>query len=123
MINLRFPIVALALEATLAAAMAAQTGAPAPAHVPTHYEITLVPSDSGAHVLAEVETNWRLGSTEPIVFAMGQYGLAAFTAAAGPNGWVCDGYRVFVGNNQTDLSHSSRDYNANIKQIQLTEHR
>lgn len=67
MINPRILKVVLALEATIAAGVAAQTGAPAPAHVPTHYEIILVPSDAGAHVLAEVETNWRLGSTEPIV--------------------------------------------------------
>ena len=65
--NPRFLMVALVLGAADAGGTDAQTAAPAPAHVPTHYEITLVPSDSGPHMLAEVETNWRLGSAEPIV--------------------------------------------------------
>ena len=63
------------------------------------------------------------GATEPIVFALGTYGDGAFTSVAGPNGWIADGDKVFVGNSQTDLSLSSRDFNATIKQIQLTEHR
>lgn len=67
MINRRFLILALVLEAAGAGGVAAQADTSAPGHVPTHYEITLVPSDTGAHVLAEVETSWRLGSAAPVV--------------------------------------------------------
>lgn len=49
---------------------AAQADTSAPGHTPTHYEITLVPSDTGAHILAEVETSWRLGSSLPVVVAL-----------------------------------------------------
>ena len=35
-------------------------------HDALHYDITLVPSDTGTHVLAEVQITWRLGSTEPV---------------------------------------------------------
>ena len=34
-------------------------------HDALHYDITLVPSDTGGHVLAEVQITWRLRSTEP----------------------------------------------------------
>src|SRR3982751_7021541 len=37
-----------------------------PVHDALHYDITLVPSDTGTHVLAEVQTTWRLRSTEPV---------------------------------------------------------
>ena len=37
-----------------------------PVHDAIHYDITLVPSDTGTHVLAEVQTTWRLRSTEPV---------------------------------------------------------
>ena len=37
-----------------------------PPHNALHYDITLVPSDTGTHVLAEVQTTWRLGSTYPV---------------------------------------------------------
>ena len=37
-----------------------------PPHDALHYDITLVPSDTGTHVLAEVQITWRLGSTEPV---------------------------------------------------------
>lgn len=63
------------------------------------------------------------GSTEPIVFSMAQKGEGEFSSVSGPNGWVCDGDKVFVGNSRTDLSLSSRELNASIKQINLTEHR
>ena len=33
-----------------------------PVHDALHYDITLVPSDTGHHVLAEVQTTWRLRS-------------------------------------------------------------
>jgi aminopeptidase N len=37
-----------------------------PVHDALHYDITLVPSDTGTHVLSEVQTTWRLRSTEPV---------------------------------------------------------
>src|SRR3954464_1671460 len=37
-----------------------------PVHDALHYDITLVPADTGTHVLAEVQTTWRLRSTEPV---------------------------------------------------------
>jgi aminopeptidase N len=37
-----------------------------PVHDALHYDVTLVPSDSGTHVLAEVQTTWRLRSSEPV---------------------------------------------------------
>lgn len=35
-------------------------------HDALHYDITLVPSDTSSHVLGEVQTTWRLGSTDPV---------------------------------------------------------
>jgi len=35
-------------------------------HDALHYDITLVPSDTGTHVLGEVQITWRLASTEPV---------------------------------------------------------
>jgi len=44
-----------------------QTASPAPPqHDALHYDITLIPSDTSSHVLAEVQTNWRLGSLQPV---------------------------------------------------------
>jgi aminopeptidase N len=37
-----------------------------PVHDALHYDVTLVPSDTGTHVLAEVQTIWRLRSAEPV---------------------------------------------------------
>jgi aminopeptidase N len=37
-----------------------------PVHDALHYDITLVPGDTGTHVLAEVQTTWRLRSPEPV---------------------------------------------------------
>jgi aminopeptidase N len=37
-----------------------------PVHDALHYDITLVPGDTGTHVLAEVQTTWRLRSSEPV---------------------------------------------------------
>ena len=37
-----------------------------PVHDALHYDITLVPSDTGTHVLGEVQISWRLRSTEPV---------------------------------------------------------
>jgi len=63
------------------------------------------------------------GKTEPIVYGRPNYDLAATSAVTGPDFYVLDGKKCFVGNNQSDLSLTSRQYDANIKQIQLTEHR
>src|SRR3954469_19646712 len=46
--------------------LAARTDSIRPVHDAVHYDITLVPSDTGPHVLAEVQTTWRLRSTEPV---------------------------------------------------------
>ena len=37
-----------------------------PVHDALHYDITLVPSDTGNHVLVEVQTTWRLRSAAPV---------------------------------------------------------
>src|SRR3954464_125347 len=37
-----------------------------PVHDALHYDITLVPGDTGPHLLSEVETLWRLRSSEPV---------------------------------------------------------
>jgi aminopeptidase N len=39
-------------------------------HDALHYEVTLVPADTGGHVLGEVETTWRLRSTDPVVMQL-----------------------------------------------------
>lgn len=62
------------------------------------------------------------GASEPIVFAASNYDAVAFTSDTGPNGWVMEGDKVFVGLN-ADLDLTSRQLDANIKQIQMTEHR
>jgi hypothetical protein len=38
----------------------------APQHHALRYDVTLVPSDTGRHLLGEVETSWRLASSEPV---------------------------------------------------------
>ena len=35
-------------------------------HDALHYDITLIPSDTGTHVLGEVQITWRLASTRPV---------------------------------------------------------
>jgi aminopeptidase N len=37
-----------------------------PQHDALHYDITLVPADTGIHLLGEVETSWRLLSPDPV---------------------------------------------------------
>ena len=67
-------LLALLLGATRAVPLAGQAGGTAsppadsthPPHDPSGYEITLVTSDTGAHVLAEVQTGWRLRSVDPV---------------------------------------------------------
>lgn len=39
-------------------------------HEPTSYQITVVTSDTGAHLLGEVETGWRLRNVEPVVMQL-----------------------------------------------------
>jgi aminopeptidase N len=46
--------------------LAARADTPPPPHDALHYDITLIPSDTGTHVLGEVQTTWRLDSTEPV---------------------------------------------------------
>ena len=44
-----------------------QDAAPSPAiHTARHYEITLVPADTGTHLLGEVQTSWTLRSAESV---------------------------------------------------------
>jgi aminopeptidase N len=64
----REPLELLAVLLTLVAPVsgAAQSDASPPRHTPTTYSITLVPSDSDGHILAEVETGWRLQSVQPV---------------------------------------------------------
>ena len=50
-----------------AGGVAAQADTSAPGHTPSHYDITLVRSDIGPHVLGEVETSWTLGSALPVI--------------------------------------------------------
>lgn len=61
---------ALIAKLVTAGSLAAQADTSAPGHTPTRYDITLVPSDTGAHVLLEVETSWRLGSSLPVVVGL-----------------------------------------------------
>ncbi|HYC32911.1 MAG TPA: hypothetical protein VEB59_11535 [Gemmatimonadales bacterium] len=42
------------------------TAPPAAIHTARHYEITLVPADTGTHLLGEVQTSWTLRSTDPV---------------------------------------------------------
>jgi aminopeptidase N len=46
--------------------LAARADTIRPVHDALHYDITLVPSDTATHVLGEVQTTWRLGSTAPV---------------------------------------------------------
>lgn len=63
------------------------------------------------------------GQTEPIVFALSSPNAATVSSVTGPNAKIVEGDRVFIGVNQSDLTLTSRQFDANIKQIQLTEHR
>jgi aminopeptidase N len=58
---------ALILAGTaLPAPVVSQTDTTPPPHEPTSYDITIVTSDTGAHLLAEVQTGWRLRSVRPV---------------------------------------------------------
>jgi aminopeptidase N len=56
----------LLLQTTAASPLAVRPDTARPLHDARHYEITLVLGDSGHHVLGEIETSWRLRSSEPI---------------------------------------------------------
>jgi aminopeptidase N len=58
---------ALLMLMVSAGGLAAQADTSAPGHTPSHYDITLVRSETGPHVLVEVESSWRLGSALPVV--------------------------------------------------------
>lgn len=73
---------------------------------------------SGWYAMAE-----HAGRTEPTIFARSNDDAAAFTSSTGPNGWIMLGDRVMAGLNTDDLSVISRQLDANIRQLQMTEHR
>jgi aminopeptidase N len=56
----------LVLQAALQSPLAARPDTIRPVHDALHYDVTLVPSDTGTHVLGEVQITWRLRSTEPV---------------------------------------------------------
>jgi aminopeptidase N len=56
----------LLLQTTVASPLAVRADTIHPVHDALHYDITLIPSDTGTHVLSEVQTTWRLRSTEPV---------------------------------------------------------
>jgi len=60
------PALAASLLAPPAAAQSAEPGA----HTPLRYSITLVTSDTGSHLLGEVETGWRLRTVEPVAMRL-----------------------------------------------------
>ena len=56
----------LLLQASLQSPLAVRADTIQPAHDALHYDITLVPSDTGTHLLGEVEIKWRLRSTKVV---------------------------------------------------------
>lgn len=64
-----------------------------------------------------------VGTTEPFVFSLANDNPAAFTSATGPNGWIVQGDKVFFALFDDDAGITTRQLNANIKQIEMTEHR
>lgn len=63
------------------------------------------------------------GTTEPVIFSVANDSLSPFTSATGPSGWIAQGDKIFVGLFEDDAGITSRQLNANIKQVQLMEHR
>ncbi|MGH7510301.1 MAG: M1 family metallopeptidase [Gemmatimonadales bacterium] len=61
------PLILLLQSQSPLAAWADSVGA---VHDALHYDITLVPSDTGTHVLGEVQTTWRLRSAEPVTMQL-----------------------------------------------------
>jgi len=56
----------LLLQTAVTSPLAIRPDTARPLHDAQHYDVTLVLGDSGRHVLGQVETTWRLRSTEPI---------------------------------------------------------
>jgi aminopeptidase N len=56
----------LLLQTAVASPLEARVDTIHPVHDALHYDVTLVPSDTGKHVLAEVQTTWRLRSSQPV---------------------------------------------------------
>src|SRR5688572_29110191 len=56
----------LQLQALPQSPLAVRADTIRPVHDALHYDITLVPSDTGTHILGEVEIKWRLRSTEVV---------------------------------------------------------
>jgi aminopeptidase N len=59
-------LILLLLQASIASPLAVRADTLRPVHDALHYDITLVPSDTGTHVLGEVQITWRLRSTAPV---------------------------------------------------------
>jgi hypothetical protein len=94
----------------------------------TRNERTLAAAAAWDFVPESERASWEAmaeyaGTTEPVLFARANDDATAFTSSTGPNGYVMVGDRVMVGNNIDDLSTVSRQLDANIRQIQMTEHR
>ena len=60
----------LLLQTAVASPLAIRPDTGRPQHDAEHYDVTLVLGDSGRHVVGQVETTWRLRSSEPIVVAL-----------------------------------------------------
>ena len=56
----------LLLQTAAASPLAVRADTIHPVHDALHYDITIEPSDTGTHVLGEVQTTWRLRSSEPV---------------------------------------------------------
>lgn len=94
----------------------------------TRHEKTLFSSNTWDRIPMSELDQWRAmashaGKTEPVLFALSNDDAPAFTSLTGPNGWVMHGDRAMAGLNVDDLTTASRQFDANIRQIQLTEHR
>ena len=57
----------LSLLAALQSPLAATPDTGRRVHDALRYDITIAVSDTGAHIVGEVETTWRLGSSDPVV--------------------------------------------------------
>jgi aminopeptidase N len=56
----------LLLQTSITSPLAVRADTLRPVHDALHYDVTLIPSDTGTHVLGEVQTTWRLRSTAPV---------------------------------------------------------
>jgi aminopeptidase N len=54
------------LQAALQSPLAVRADTVRPVHDALHYDVTLVPADTGTHVLGEVQVTWRLRSAAPV---------------------------------------------------------